>query len=149
MGRRGRLETAMFRWRGGSGGLWRPQGGSHGKRRRGEGGGAGVAGGTVRVEKKRAATGATPFSRGAREEIAEGGGPGGEAATRCREGMEPGPDRRAVPRSTMAQALRARAGGAVRTGVRRPLTRGPWLAVGGRGRGEAWGPAREKKKEVG
>jgi hypothetical protein len=87
--------------------------------------GAGVAGGTIRVEKKRAATGATPFSRGAHEEIAEGGGPGGEGATRCREGMEPGPDRRAAPRSTMAQALRARVGGAVRTGVRRPLTRVP------------------------
>jgi hypothetical protein len=43
------------------------------------------------------------------------------------------------PRPTAARPRRARVGDAVRTGARHPLTHGPRLAVGGRGRGEVRG----------
>jgi hypothetical protein len=60
--------------------------------------------------------------KGCGGEAAEGG-PGGEGATHARAGI------------------------VVQTGARQPLTRGPQLAAGGRGRGEArgaWAGPREK-----
>jgi hypothetical protein len=73
-----------------------------------------------------------------------GGNGGGVRAVRVPCGTG-----RAWAQPTAARPRRARVGGTIRTGARRPLTDGPRLAAGGRGRGEARGcmgrPGREKR----
>jgi hypothetical protein len=128
--------------------LPRPQGGPVAR----DGGERGGSCGVVRAEKggvgKAGGNGGGTLLKGRGGKVAEGG-PGGEGTTQRREGVEPGPGRWVAPRPTAARPQRMWVGGAVRTGAHRLLARGPHLAVGGRGRGEARGcigrPRRKKR----
>jgi hypothetical protein len=72
----------------------------------------GVVGGEERGAGKVGNDGGGTLLKGCNEEVAKGGGPGGEGATQHREAVGPGQDQRAVPRLTAAQPQRARASGA-------------------------------------